>query len=290
MAKKQDVTVPKKGDIIKSNSIIRAMYKHSMTVWEMRLFHACLAQVDATGKLDHTQMFTVSASEVIKITGTGIDGAYKKLRGAAKKLMQMTITVYDDPEGNTMKVEKDINLFAECTYVPRQGKVKLQFTYPIVEYISSLSACYTRLHSIYLMRFSSMYAIRIYELCVQLIKIRNEAEFSVNELRALLGIEEKRYKRFERFRTTVILPACTQINRLSDIRIESHFIREGKWVKKIKFIFQKLDPEEIEIRNKLYGDEYLISLDADVTAPESVELARAQAGMKELGKAQDTDV
>ena len=287
MAKKQDVTVPKKGDIIKSNSIIRAMYKHSMTVWEMRLFHACLAQVDGTGKLDHTQMFTVSASEVIKITGTGIDGAYKKLRRAAKKLMQMTITVYDDPEGNTLKVEKDINLFAECTYVPRQGKVKLQFTHPIIKYISSLSACYTRLHSIYLMRFSSMYAIRIYELCVQLIKIRNEAEFSVNELRALLGIEEKRYKRFERFRTTVILPACTQINRLSDIRIEPHFIREGKWVKKIKFVFQKLDPEEIEIRNKLYGDEYLISLDADAPAPDGMGHELAQAALEELRKPQD---
>ena len=263
------------------------MYQNPMTVWEMRLFHACLAQVDSAKKLDHNQEFTVSASEMVKITGTRIDDAYSKLRRAGQKLMRVSIIVYDDPAGKAMKVEREIGLFAECTYVPGQGRVILQFTHSIVKYISSLSACYTRLHSIYLMRFSTMYAIRIYEICVQLIKIKSEVEFSVSALRALLGIEEKRYKRFERFRTTVILPACTQINRLSDIRIEPHFIREGKWVKKIKFVFQKLDPEEIEIRNKLYGDEYLISLDADAPAPDGMGHELAQAALEELRKPQD---
>ena len=234
-----------RGDVVKSNALIEAAYK-PMSLWEMRLLLACLVQIRSADKLDHKQVFSVSAARLAEVSETAVDASYTKLREAAKHLTQMQIMVDLMPDG-TPRSQRNrvINVVSQCDYIPVEGRVELMFSPPILPYISDLKSRFTKFQAKWVMRFRSSYAFRIYELCVQWLD--NEREFELSEFKRIMGIEG-RYRRIDVLKAKVIEPALRDINKYSDIRISFGQRKQGRTVTHLQFMFEKLTPEELAER------------------------------------------
>lgn len=253
MAKKRLVVNQDDGDIVKSNALIESMYlQKPISVLEMRLFHACLAQIRSRDTLSHEQVFYVSVDALAQIAGVRADSMYGRLRAAADRLTDTSITVHENPDGSLRpEKERKIKLFAECAYVPNEGRVEMHLSHRIIPFIAALRGRFTRLQAFCTIRFNSLYSFRIYELCMQWSAKATERQFEVQELRRLLGVETK-YLKMERFRSEVLIPSLKQINRFSDLRLSYTQKKEGRRITHITLSFEVLSKEALNARLDMY--------------------------------------
>ncbi len=85
---------------------------------------------------------------------------------------------------------------------------------------------------------TSIYAIRIYELCKRFYKDSSHAQISIDQLKKILQIENK-YKQISDFRKRVLDVAKKQINKNTDLEIDFELIKEGKKYTKVHFIVKQ---------------------------------------------------
>ncbi len=85
---------------------------------------------------------------------------------------------------------------------------------------------------------TSIYAIRIYELCKRFYKDSSHAQISIDQLKKILQIENK-YKQISDFRKRVLDVAKKQINKNTDLEIDFELIKEGKKYTKVYFIVKQ---------------------------------------------------
>ena len=95
---------------------------------------------------------------------------------------------------------------------------------------------------------TSIYAIRIYELCKRFHKENRIKEISIDELKKILQIENK-YKQISDFRKRVLEVAKKQINKNTDLEVDYELIKEGKKFTKVRFDVKQLISEK-QIANK----------------------------------------
>lgn len=95
---------------------------------------------------------------------------------------------------------------------------------------------------------TSIYAIRIYELCKRFHKDSRIKEISIDELKKILQIENK-YKQISDFRKRVLEVAKKQINKNTDLEVDYELIKEGKKFTKVRFDVKQLISEK-QIANK----------------------------------------
>ena len=95
---------------------------------------------------------------------------------------------------------------------------------------------------------TSIYAIRIYELCKRFHKDSKITEISIQELKKILQIEKK-YKQTSDFRKRVLEVAKKQINKNTDLEIDYELIKEGKKFTKVRFSVKQLFSQK-QIENK----------------------------------------
>jgi hypothetical protein len=90
-------------------------------------------------------------------------------------------------------------------------------------------SCYWgRIKSHVMFAFSSKYALALYEaVCLRSNLRINEQTFTMDDFRALLGVETGRYDVFKNLKMRVLDPAVIEINGLSDFTVELELLREG---------------------------------------------------------------
>ncbi len=125
---------------------------------------------------------------------------------------------------------------------------------------------------------TSIYAIRIYELCKRFYKDSSHAQISIDQLKKILQIENK-YKQISDFRKRVLDVAKKQINKNTDLEIDFELIKEGKKYTKVHFIVKqhigdahkKRDPETLKTLKarlkKLYKGKQISEDYAPVAGP-----------------------
>ncbi len=229
----------KKQDIVKSNALIEAIYNPG-SVYQMRLLMAALMQVKAKEKLDFRKRYYITANALADMTGSAAKNNYAELKKAADTLMDTTVEINEMPDGTPLDKRIKINLVSSCEYADNEGVVGLRFTDEITPYVSELKKRFTKYQAQYVMPMRSSYGIRLYELCLQW--LGEEREFSVEEFKQLLGLENK-YDRIEVLKRRVIAPALNDINTHSDIRVNFGQRKAGRRVSHFQFMIVKPQPK-----------------------------------------------
>lgn len=93
---------------------------------------------------------------------------------------------------------------------------------------------------------TSIYAIRIYELCKMFIKEKSVKEISIEELKKILQIEDK-YKQISDFKKRVLETAKKQINKNTDLEIDYELTKEGRKYTKVRFLVT----QHLSLRSKI---------------------------------------
>jgi Initiator Replication protein len=85
-----------------------------------------------------------------------------------------------------------------------------------------------RIKSHVMFTFTSKYALALYEaVCLRANLRVCEQSFSVDDFRALLGVDPGRYEVFKNLKMRVLDPAVAEVNALSDFNVQVDVLREG---------------------------------------------------------------
>jgi len=220
--------------VVKSNALIQTSYR--LTTNEQRIILACVAQVRRDEPITDQHMYSISVSEFSEMCGIGHNSAYRDLRAAAISLKRKEVRITQEPNGKGRREETLVAGWVQSIkYSKGSGLVSLRFNHDILPYLSELNKSFTSYKLASVVKMSSSYGARIYEVLLQWLSV-GEREVSVAWLREVLQLEDK-YKTMCNFKSRVLSPAIRDINEHSDIWLEITQRKTGRKVTHIKFKF-----------------------------------------------------
>ena len=94
--------------------------------------------------------------------------------------------------------------------------------------------------------FKSKYALALYEIVQKRVglKFKQAENFTVEELRSLLGVPKDKLTRFPDFNKYALQPALREVNALSEHHVTVGMIKNGKRVEQLMLMWQEKSAEE----------------------------------------------
>lgn len=133
--------------------------------------------------------------------------------------------------------------------VEDKGDGYFYYTFPpdLLAIITQSNAWATlKSHIMYSLR--SKYSIRLYEMIERRIGMHKQfEEFSIDDLRGLLGVPDGKLPRYADFNKHCIQPALSEVNQLTDFVVSIATVKRGRSVEKLILHWARKSPEEREI-------------------------------------------
>ena len=209
--------------VVKANSLIEASYR--LTLDEMRLLALTIGTMNP--KSDQ-QVFEFSVSEFVnQFPDVNADRAYTQIKSAIERISERWVKTED---------ERYITKFrwvSSQTYFKKEGRFKIALTNEIMPYLTQLKGQFTQYQLNHISGFSSVHAIRLYELFTQYKRL-GERYISVEELKKWLQLEDK-YDRYNNLNQWVLIPALSEINEKSDLFVGYEPIKRGRKIIGVEF-------------------------------------------------------
>lgn len=209
--------------VVKANSLIEASYR--LTLDEMRLLALTIGTMNPKS---NQQVFEFSVSEFVRqFPDVNEDRAYSQIKSAIERIAERWVKTED---------EKHVTKFrwvSSQTYFKNEGRFKIALTNEIMPYLTQLKGQFTQYQLNHISGFSSVHAIRLYELFTQYKRL-GERYITVEELKKWLQLEEK-YDRYNNLNQRVLTPALAEINEKSDLYVKYEPIKRGRKIVGVEF-------------------------------------------------------
>jgi plasmid replication initiation protein len=232
----------KKSLVVQSNLLVEACYKTSLT--EMRLLASVISRINRTDT--DFQDYEFSVSELAKLLDIDEDNAYRDIQKAADCLLRQVVRIKEKDKIIT------VSFLSSSIYYKTKGIVSFRFDPALKPYLLQLKDCFTSVNFAIVVKFKSVYSIRIYYLLKQYQPVGKRV-IAVDELKDMLCLTDK-YQGFTDFKRWVLEAAKKDFEAKnedgspkSDITFEFELLRRGRAVASITFIIieqQQRKPEQ----------------------------------------------
>lgn len=222
--------------IRKSNKLVEARYKFD--IWEMRVFVKMLTLIRPEDQ-DFAQ-YRINSTEIIHDFGLYDNGSiYKSIKEGAEKLLTKQVEIERiDEEGRKKRIKANLISSTESFVDENEGTdIILKFDPELRRHLLDLKEKYLTYDVRNILKLTSVYSIRIYELLKQYEGMIDESKqgyakrkFSIDELKKVLGIDDGEYLLYGHFKNKIILKAQKDLESETDIKFE---IEEEKSSRKI---------------------------------------------------------
>ena len=138
-----------------------------------------------------------------------------------------------DPEGREEWGAS--TLLAGVTIKEGSGVCRYAY-YPPLRQLLYNPRIYARINLAVQARFTSQYALALYENCLRFRKVGSTGWLPVAEWRGLLGVGAGQYGAFKALRQHVLGPAIRQVNSVGHIRVEMETRKEGRRIADLRFV------------------------------------------------------
>ena len=125
-------------------------------------------------------------------------------------------------------------LLAGVTMTEGSGTCRYAY-YPPLRRLLYNPAVYARINLDVQTRFTSQYALALYENCLRFVRTGSTGWLPVADWRGLLGVGEGQYPAYKAFRQHVLSPAVKQVNRVGQIEVEMETRRAGRTIADLRF-------------------------------------------------------
>jgi plasmid replication initiation protein len=251
----------KETHIRKPNSIIQA--GQSLTASQSKMLFSMLSRfkyLAASGDVDSEKLSNVTYSFPLKefmpqFNGKNPNGeSYELARKQVAGVVQQFLRVKNG------KTTEFYNIVSYAKVVEGGSDVHARFNQDIIGLLTDMvKEGYTQIAFEDVYQMKSAYSIRIYELLQKnrrspQVKKQGYYEITVEELRFLLGIDEKKYKRFQDFKKRVLIAAEEEINEKTSLRFTIEPVYAGRKIIALQFrdivevdpvILNEGQPEEV---------------------------------------------
>lgn len=233
--KKQEV--PNSVAIFQHNNLVEARY--SLTLQEKRLILWLISKIQPNEEdFKKHELAVQEFMNLMELTGKA---NYKELQKITLGLMKKVLVI-KRPEERTLT---QVNWINYAHYEEGTGKIEVSFSDAMKPFLLHLKDQFTAIEITDLMQFTSIHAIRVYELLKQYQDI-GERTLTIEEIKKCCGVENK-LKKYSDFEKRLILIAQREINEKSDIYFDFERIKPSRKIVAIKFIIRK--NKAYELRN-----------------------------------------
>ena len=221
--------------VFQHNNLIEARY--SLTLQEKRLVLWLISKIQPDE--ENFKKHELSVQEFMSLLELSGKANYKELQKVTLGLMKK-ILVIKRPDERTLT---QVNWINYAHYEEGIGRIQLAFSDAMKPFLLHLKGQFTAIEVTDLMQFTSIHAIRIYELLKQYQDI-GERILSVEEIKECCGVISK-FKNYPDFERYLLLIAQREINEKSDIYFEFARQKHVRKIVGIKFIISKNKAYEI---------------------------------------------
>lgn len=216
--------------IRKSHPIVEAGYK--LTIAEQRIILLSLAKLDNRNiENSNVTLYVKDYAEAFNLSETS---AYSELERASKRLYDRSIILKGEDETTEFRW-----IESRTKYHKGEGRISFQFSRRVMPYLFELDKRlgFTQYELLSVSGFKSAYSIRMYELAIKLLGMRNQ-QVEIDELRRILQLDDK-YQEFKRLKRDVINLACNEINEKSDLLLNIEPVKRGRKIIALEFQIAK---------------------------------------------------
>jgi len=213
--------------VIKANKLLEAKYQ--LSVQEQRII-ACMISL-LRKEDDDFIIYRFSVKEIADLIGIKIDGYYKELKLITKKLLDKTFEI--EEQDKTIQV----GWISSAVYHENEAYVDFKFDSELKPYLLMLKGAYTKYQLINIIKLSSIYSIRIYELLKQYENIGMRI-LKIDELHLFLGLKNKKYNKYSDLKR-IIIRAQQEISKKTDLNFNFSEYKDGRKVISITFYIKK---------------------------------------------------
>ena len=241
------MNLEKVNEVIKASPAIQIQSRISLL--QRRAWNVLLA--NAYNELPNQEIHSVSMVELAAKLGFG-DGNQEYLKEMLRSLVECTV------EWNVLNKDKK----QEWGVASLLAEVRIEDGLCFYQYSHTLRLklhnprIYTKLNLRLQNRFTSKYALVLWELCFDYFDIaRDQGEtpfIPLETYRELMGLAETDYPVFKELNRNVIKPGIKEINDLTDYRVEMEQKRVGRKIGFLKFRIIKV--KQVAIQESLFPD------------------------------------
>lgn len=254
-------------EVIKASPAIQIQSK--ITHLQRRAWNVLLA--NAYNELPTQDIHRVSVTELAESLSFN-SRDYEHLKETLEALVDCTV------KWNILEKDKEV----EWGVASLLGSVRIQDGICLYEFPHVLRTklynprIYTKLNLRLQNRFTSRYAMILWEVCYDYFDVsRDEGEtpfILLKDFRELMGLEKEAYPDFKVLNRNVVKESIKEINKLTDYHVEVELKRTGRKVGELKFRISK--PKQITVSEPIQE-----SLYPDIEDLPRVALALVQAGV-----------
>ncbi|WP_338657192.1 replication initiation protein (plasmid) [Sporosarcina psychrophila] len=233
--------------VTKHNELIQSTYKLSLQQQRILLIIASRIQP----KDENFKLYQFNTKDIIDILGLSSSAGsyYTQIKSIVNDLQTKTLTI------KTEDRETNFTWVITSDYFPKQGFFQVELHPKLKPYFLELKDKFTQYRLENVLRLSSSYSIRMYELLKQYESIRTR-RFGVDELKELLAIEPEKYKQYGHFKSKILLHSQEQIEKHTDLRFEFKEIKTGRKITKIEFFIKSknANPTVVDTKKDAVND------------------------------------
>ncbi|WP_176547944.1 replication initiation protein [Priestia aryabhattai] len=232
-----------------------------------RIILTAISTIQTTDTEFHT--YTIAVKELLKIFNI-TDKNHALIEKACEELVGKGIKIKDE-KGWTM-----YPWFQKIRYYKKEGVIEFQFPNDLKPYLLQLKKkeglTSYRLENI--LRLSSVYTQRIYEICFKW-KKAGKCQFDIDHFKKMIGATQESYsKAFGSLKQRVLLPAVEEINEKTDIEISFKEIKTARKVTDIEFYIkenEKNSKKEVQPKVEETEDDVILEATKKNTPKEDFE-------------------
>lgn len=216
--------------IKKSNDLVEAAY--NLSLWEMRILIKMTSLIQMNDK--DFKIYNIDVQDIKNFFGIENEGSvYKYIKDSVRSLMDKKIVITEKMADGKTK-ETTIPMVIEMSrIIEDKSSISLSFHPKMKPYLLDLKNRFLSYDVENVLKLSSSYSIRIYELTKAYVGLGRRA-FGIDELKKILGITDK-YKQYSHLKQRVLEPSKENINKDTDITIDYKEVKQGRRVVKLVF-------------------------------------------------------
>ena len=196
----------------------------------LRLIHYVIYRVICDD--EDLQTFTGSVTELAEAFHIQRSNIYRDIDSLSAQLHSTGMILgHKDPRKSWRTVT-----WLSRSYYNGRGTILIKLSYSMVSYVKGIRHMFSDDFHKTILKFNSVYAIRIYEIISADRFFHKDAdpEYEIADLRYWLDCEKK-YLKTNDFCKYVIEAAVKEINRCSDTAVTPVFVKNGRSVTKVRF-------------------------------------------------------
>lgn len=245
-----DVDNLKNKEFTQANDFVESPYAQEFTQTEIKILEIAAASCKQEDikffENRNNKSFRFTTKSLAKLLNTSVSS----LSHEAERLSLSIIKKFIHGKRNLQDGKIEFETIAIIPYTKYEnGIFEFELNYKLIPYFVKIKGPYTRYYLKYFGLLKSAYAIKLYKLLYQYLKIGNR-KFVIEDLKKQFGIKNDKYKNYGDFKRRVIDLSIKQINEYTDIFVTYNEIKEGNRVVELRFYFNKSEKLcDVELNN-----------------------------------------